>query len=102
MAQENEFTAPAGCILVRTEPPAETVSGVHLPLHAIASHRPDRGTIVSVDESEDFGLALGMVVIYDKTEATEISENLWSIPAHAVLADISKTGGELRITPHSL
>ena len=90
MAQEDEFTAPTGCVLVRTEPPAEKENGIHIPLPKMEDYRPDRGEIVAVDDHEDYGLVAGMHVVYDRTEATKVGENLWGVPVKSVLAEINK------------
>ncbi len=79
--EEIKFTAPDGCVLVRTSPPEDEKNGVKIPVWVVDAQRPDRGEIVSMTNVE--GVSLGDILVYDHTEATKVSENLWSVPDHA-------------------
>lgn len=75
------FTAPDGCVLVRTEAPKEQQNGVHKPVWTVAADRPDRGTVVSKANVE--GVEIGDTLAYDHTEASKVADNLWSVPEKA-------------------
>ena len=91
--EENRYSAPDGCVLVRTSGPQDSKNGVEIPVWVADAYRPDRGVIVSMTNVE--GVSLGEELRYDHTEATKVSENLWSVPDHAFICVIEN--GEIKL-----